>query len=111
MGKELLVISCSDRKNNCTEPLPAIERYTGAWYEVINKLKRENKYPSNVDVVIISAEYGFVKSTDIIRDYDLRMTEKRARELRSDILRKFTNLFDSAFYDTIFINLGVEYIN
>ncbi len=107
--RHLLVISCSERKNKSKNLIPAIERYTGQWYGVINKLKRENKYPINLDVVIISSKYGFLKPDDPIEDYDLRMDEKRAKELNPQIMGKFKMLLESKYYNTIFINLGRDY--
>ena len=108
--KNLLIISCSKKKNKTKELLPAIERYTGAWYQTINKLKKENKFPSNLDIVIISAKYGFLKSTDLIEDYDQRMNEDRAKELNHEILRKIRSLLEKEHYETIFINLGRDYL-
>lgn len=110
MLRNLLIISCSKSKNKTKKLLPAIERYTGAWYEVINKLKKENKFPSNLDIVIISAKYGFLKSADLIEDYDVRMDEKIAKELNYEILEKFKPLLEKKYYDTIFINLGKDYL-
>jgi len=84
--KFLLVISCSDKKNKSREPLPAIERYTGAWYGVINKLKRGSMFPQNLDIVIISAKYGLLMSNELIEYYDLTMIKERAQRLNSEIL-------------------------
>lgn len=110
MTRHLLVISCSERKNKRSGVLPAIKRYTGAWYGVINKLKRENRYPPNLDIVIISAKYGFLDPNDPIENYDLRMTEKRAKELNHDIINKFKTLLEREDYNTIYINLGKDYL-
>lgn len=110
MVKHLLVISCSERKNKSQGAIPAIERYTGAWYGVINKLKRESRYPLNLNIVIISAKYGFLEPDDLIEDYDLRMTEKRAKELNHGIISKFKTLLEGNHYNTIFINLGKDYL-
>jgi len=110
MKKHLLIISCSERKNKSRELLPAIERYTGAWYGVINKLKRENKFPSNLDVVIISAKYGFLRSDDMTEYYDLKMNKRRAIELNNNIIKEFKKLFEHEHYESIFINLGKDYL-
>lgn len=110
MKKHLLVISCSQKKNKSKGLLPAMERYTGAWYGVINKLKRENKFPSNLDVVIISAKYGFLRSNDMIEYYNLRMNKTMARELNNEIIKEFKKLFEHEHYESIFINLGKDYL-
>lgn len=87
-----------------------MERYTGAWYGVINKLKKENKLPQNLDTVIISAKYGFLKSDEIIEYYNLRMTKERAEELNQEILSKFRSFLDNRHYEVVFINLGSDYM-
>lgn len=110
MKKHLLIISCSQRKNRSRGLLPAIERYTGAWYGVINKLKRENKFPSNIDIVIISAKYGFLRSVDMVEYYDLKMKKRMARELNNNIIKEFKRLFEHEHYESIFINLGKDYL-
>jgi len=110
MRKYLLIISCSNRKNKDAGFLPAIERYTGAWYGVINKLKRERKFPVNLEIVIISAKYGFLKSNDLIEYYNLRMTQNQAKELNSIIINNFKSLFEERHYCEIFVNLGNDYI-
>ena len=110
MKKYLLIISCSDRKNRTDGLLPAMKRYIGAWYEVIEKLRREDRLPQNLDTVIISAKYGFLKSNDLIKYYDLRMTEDRAEELNPKILDDFKSLLSNNRYEAIFINLGNDYM-
>lgn len=110
MTRHLLVISCSKSKDKSSDVLPAIKRYTGAWYGVINKLKRENRYPPNLDIVIISAKYGFLKPNDLIENYDLRMTEKQAKELNHEIISKFKMLSKRSIFNTIYINLGKDYL-
>jgi len=110
MKKYLLVISCSDKKNKSAGFLPAINRYTGAWYEVIGKLRREKRLPRSLNIVIISARYGFLKSNDLIEYYDLKMTVERAEKLNPKILESFKSLVRHNHYDSIFINLGNDYI-
>jgi cytoplasmic iron level regulating protein YaaA (DUF328/UPF0246 family) len=110
MKKWLLVISCSNRKSRVGGLLPAIERYTGAWYGVVNKLRREKKLPQNLDIVIISARYGFLRANELIEYYNLRMTEERAKELNPQIINGFKSLLNDKHYDTVFINLGKDYM-
>jgi len=110
VGRHLLVISCSKKKNRSETPLPAIERYTGAWYQVINKIKRENRWPKNLDMAIISAKYGFLKPNDIIEYYDLPMDKRRAQEINQEILIKFRSFSKNIRYDSVFINLGKNYL-
>lgn len=110
MKKYLLVISCSNKKRRNSGLLPAIERYTGAWYGVINKLRRLDKLPQNLDIVIISAKYGFLGSSELIEYYDVRMTKDRAEELNPTILQKFKSFLSDKRYEAVFINLGKDYM-
>jgi len=105
------VISCSESKNRVEGLLPAIERYTGAWYQVINKIKGEKRFPKDLDIVIISAKYGFLRPSAPIEYYDLRMNERRAQEMNREILNKFRSLFKNIRYDSVFVNLGKNYLS
>lgn len=97
MKKRLIIISCSDKKNTQPGLLPAIQRYKGAWYGVINKLNREGDLPENLDVFIISAKYGLINSEMLIENYEQKMDYKRARELNKPIISKLKIIqaFDS----------------
>lgn len=108
----LLVISCSERKNKSKGLLPAMERYTGprVGYDTIYKLKREKKLPSNLNIVIISAKYGFLKPNDPTEDYDLRMNKKIAEELNCEILSKFRLLLKNRHYDEICIRMSKDHL-
>jgi cytoplasmic iron level regulating protein YaaA (DUF328/UPF0246 family) len=110
MGKHLLIISCSGKKSHQLRVMPAIDRYKGAWYGVINKLKREQRMPDNVDILIISAKYGLIKSDDMIEDYDWKMDMPRARELNDQVLIKLKNIFTDYPIEGILVNLGSAYM-
>ena len=86
MKMHLMIISRSDKKNIQPGLLPAIQRYKGAWYGVINKLKREWNLPDNLDILIISAKYGLINSEMQIENYDQKMDYTRAREFSSSAL-------------------------
>jgi cytoplasmic iron level regulating protein YaaA (DUF328/UPF0246 family) len=109
MAKYLLIISCSDKKDHREGLMPAIKRYKGAWYGVINKLNREERFPLNLDVLIISAKYGLIPSDHLIEDYDWRMDVFRARELNDSVIGKLEEILENAEYESILINLGKDY--
>ena len=106
----LLILSCSDRKVKGTIPMPALERYDGVNYRVIKKLKRDGKFPKDLDIVIISARYGFLEPDDLIEYYDQNMTEERALELRPDVLASLEEFLKDRNYEEIFVNLGKTYL-
>ena len=110
MKKHLLIISCSDSKNPHPGLLPAMERYTGAWYGVINRLKREGRFPDNLDILIISAKYGLISSNEKIENYDQKMNSSRARELRESTINRLKDILSEKRYKSILINLGSMYM-
>ena len=110
MKKHLLIISCSDKKDTQPGLLPASQRYTGAWYGVIDKVKREGNLPDNLDILIISAKYGLINSETQIENYDQKMDHVRARELNEPILTKLENIISMKSYEGILINLGSTYM-
>lgn len=110
MSRYLLIIACSQKKDPLQAPMKALDRYQGVNFNVLKKLKRERTLPGNLDIVIISAKYGFLKADEYIDDYDLRMTKKRAKELHSAILDELRELISNNIYREIFINLGKDYL-
>jgi len=87
-----------------------MERYTGAWYGVINKLAREGRFPDNLEILIISARYGLISSNEKIEHYDQKMNPSRARELRDSIINKLKDILSETRYESILINLGSMYM-
>ncbi len=105
-NKNLLIMSCSQRKNPSIKPLKAIDRYTGVFFNV---LKKNNPELKDLDLIIISAKYGFLLPGCLIENYDMKMTKKRAFELRDEITYDFQDFFKNRNYDEIFINLSKYY--
>jgi hypothetical protein len=86
--------------------MKAIERYTGVFFNV---LKKNNPGLKDLDVIIISAKYGFLLPGTQIENYDMKMTRKRAFELRDEITYEFQNFFKNRHYNEIFFNLSKYY--
>jgi hypothetical protein len=105
-----LIIGCSQKKNPSPSPLKAFDKYDGVNFRVLKKFKRERRLPELLDIVIISAKYGFLRADEYINDYNMRMTEKRALELHSKILNELRKLISNNIYKEIFINLGKDYL-
>ena len=74
-----ITVSCSQRKVETSEPLPALERYDGPTYRTLRKAMHEGRIPKNLDVLIISAKYGLIGCQKSIDAYDERMTSVQAR--------------------------------
>jgi len=90
--------------------MKAVNRYDGVNFRVLKKFERERTLPKNLDIVVISAKYGLIKSDDHINNYDMRMTKKRASELHSQILDNLKALVSNTTYKEIFVNLGKDYL-
>jgi hypothetical protein len=80
-NRDLLVLGCSQTKREAAGLLPAIDRYDGSAYRVLRNYLREQQWPSNLSVAVLSARYGLVGGFTGIEDYDQRMSPSRAAEL------------------------------
>lgn len=110
MSLYLLIIGCSQKKNPSPYPMKALDRYEGVNFSVLKKFKRERALPKTLDIVIISAQYGFLTVNDLIDNYDMRMTKKRAHTLQPHIFQQLKKFVSHKNYQEIFINLGKEYL-
>lgn len=102
-----VIVSCSRRKRDDAQPLPAIERYDGPYYQVLRRYIRHGggRVPH---VWIISAEHGLIKSSEVIFAYERRMTSARAAELSASIENRFVALWTSEVTQLL-ISLSRDY--
>ena len=108
----LLIISCSQRKITTPETMAALDRYDGVTYRILRKMRREGWRPENLDILILSAKYGLMPAGVPAENYDQKMTNARADELRDsvqDMLKAFLETKEGGF-DQVFINLGRAYM-
>ena len=106
----LLIVGCSQRKRPDPGLLPAIERYDGVNFRVLRKARREGYWPRNLDVLIVSAKYGLLRSDAPIENYDQRMTRDRAISLQPAVSVGLDAHLVRVEYDEMFINLGKLYL-
>jgi cytoplasmic iron level regulating protein YaaA (DUF328/UPF0246 family) len=106
----LLILACAQRKRPDTGLLPAIERYDGVNFRVLQKAKRAGYLSKNLDMLILSAKYGLIKANTPIEKYDLKMTIQRARELQTQVSRNLDAYLVNTEYQEIFVNLGKSYL-
>ena len=99
----LLIMSCSKTKKHL-DNVPAMQLYDGQAYRVIRKNSAEN-----LEILIISAKYGFLRSTDIISYYDQVMTVSRAAGMRKEVSAGIMNIVSGGNFRRIFISLGFPY--
>jgi cytoplasmic iron level regulating protein YaaA (DUF328/UPF0246 family) len=105
----LLVQSCSASKQQCSTPIPAIDLYTGYFYRIINKSKREDAFRDDINLRILSAEYGLIHPDTEIACYDRRMTAERAAALRESILDDLVDTVREHGITHVVVNAGATY--
>ena len=106
----LLILSCSQRKHSTQGLLPALQRYDGPAYRVMNKFMRV--HPSemtSLDVYILSAKFGLISACKPIPHYDRRMTLQRAKELQPRTQPELKRILSGRQYDELFISMGKAY--
>ena len=109
MKRSLLIISCTGAKDKTPGLLPAVMRYKGPLYPTLHKAMRENRFPRSLDILIVSAKYGLLKSDEPIEDYDRKIDDERARELRPSVQKKLEAFLDRKDYDQLFNGLWSDY--
>jgi cytoplasmic iron level regulating protein YaaA (DUF328/UPF0246 family) len=106
---ELLVQGCSKTKEDVSGAVPAFELYSGYYYKIIKKAIREGEYKEEMDICIISAEYGLLNRDDEIETYNRKMNTERAKEIRTEIVPELQEKISGRDYQRVILNLGEEY--
>ena len=106
----LLLLACSNLKNQSATLLTALERYNGGPYKIIRKMQREKTLPSNIEIKIISAEFGLIDLQTLIPLYDRKMDALRANELKLQIQTGLNQVFLRKKYIEAYVDLGQQYL-
>jgi cytoplasmic iron level regulating protein YaaA (DUF328/UPF0246 family) len=107
----LLVQSCSKSKISTTEPVQAIDLYSGYFYKIIKKSIRDGEFEEGIDISILSAKYGLITPNELIREYDQRMSKERAEELADEVTEELREWVIEKGYERVVINAGQTYRN
>lgn len=107
--RRLLIVACSARKHPLDGRVPALDLYDGVAFRTLKKLRRENEFPDDVDVVILSAKYGLLRSGDLIEAYDLKMTSEIAKQQAEENVSELRRLLAQDHYREVFVSLGQTY--
>ncbi len=111
MARRLLILTCSARKRDDADLLPAQERYDGPLWQVLRSVIREQPlFVGDVDVYVLSAAYGLIPATDMIPTYEQTMTDERAQELHDATIQKFRSLLERGDYDRCCLGLSQLYL-
>ena len=100
---DMIIMSCSRTKKRL-DNVPAMELYDGQAYRVIRKSS-----PEHIEILIISAKYGLLRSTDIISYYDQAMTVSQAIGMSKEVSSGIKNTVSRGDFKRIFISLGFPY--
>jgi hypothetical protein len=106
----LLIQSCSATKQDVEKPVQALDLYDGYFFRIIKKAVRAGRFSPELDIVIISAKYGFVEPDDEIGYYDQRMDTERAEELNDDVVNSVADKVAEEGYTKVWVNLGNDYL-
>ena len=108
--RRLLILSCSQRKHETQELLPAIERYNGPLFFVLRRFLRESSNQSKeLDVYILSAAFGLIPGDFPIKWYDRKMDLPRAIELQSQVNSVLSDILRNNYTSICFV-LGKTYL-
>jgi len=104
-GRQLLILSCSETKCPDVGDMKAVDRYLGP---VFQSLKKQG-VKDNVDVAILSAKHGLIRSDTKVKDYDQLMDTNRASEFKKspDQMDRIKNTLDG--YDKVVVQGGKNY--
>jgi hypothetical protein len=104
----LLVQSCSKSKAEVDTPVPALELYSGFFFNIINKAIREGEMDTRIDICILSAKHGLIDADEKISWYDRRMDQERAAELAPSVQANLEGRVNG-IYDHVIVNVGGTY--
>lgn len=106
-----LLLGCSQTKIEARDAVPAIERYDGPIYRVLRKFLAEcPEGAEELDIFVLSAEFGLIPGSKPIPEYDRRMTRARAAELRPKVLRAFQEHIADGDYQELCVSTGKTYL-
>ena len=106
----LLIVSCSDRKLTSIDQGAALCIYDGPVYRTIRKFLRENETISEfIQLVILSAKYGFISGNKCISQYNERMTKQKANSNRVTYHNQLKKLIEGKKFARVMVNVGGDY--
>jgi hypothetical protein len=105
-----LILGCTEAKRGNGGRLPALKRYNGPTFQVLRRFLREAKPElKDVDVYVLSAEYGLIAADKPIEDYDRLMTITRGAELRPEVSKQLQKILSQGFAE-VFVSLSQLYL-
>lgn len=111
MSRRCLIVGCSRTKVGTPLPLPAIQRYDGPAFRVVRRyLSQAPEAAQDVDIFVLSAEFGLISAETEISTYDRIMNAARAAELRPSIVQAICARVSPQNYTEVFLSMGRIYV-
>ena len=111
MSRRCLIVGCSRTKVDSPQPLSAIQRYDGPAFRVIRRyLRQAPEGVQDVDIFVLSAEFGLLSAENKIPSYDRLMTAARAAELRPSVREAVHVQVCPQKYAEVFLSMGKTYL-
>ncbi len=106
-GEDLIIMACCDKKSAAPGQVAAIDRYEGAYYNVIKQTPASQRPP----ILILSARYGFISDQAKIPDYDQEMRAGRSMEMlgAAEIPAGLEELLAGRKFKNVIIAAGQRY--
>lgn len=108
--RNLLIISCSQRKKKLNGRVAAWDLYDGIIFRMLKKIKREKGLPENLEILILSAKYGFIRPWDIIEYYDYRLKKEDIKGEKNFFISGLKQRIKNDKISTVFVCLGKDYL-
>ena len=89
--------------------LPAIERYDGPAFRVLRRFLRQQR-SEVLEAYVLSARFGLIPGSQLIPDYDQRMTPERSRELQPKVVADLEGILKIGHHRELFVSLGRDYL-
>ena len=106
-SSHLLILACSATKRTDIGKAPALEIYNGPNFYVLRKYLNEKGWPPGLVIKIISAKYGIIDATALIKPYNQKLNIERAKKQNPEIVRCLKEL---SYLESAFVNLGKDYL-
>lgn len=107
----LLILSCSKTKRSDQGLLPALKRYDGPPFRVMNKFIRVCSSQVQLpDIYILSAQFELISADKPIPYYNHRITPQRVEELQQPTLSELKQILNGKQYQEFFISMGKDYL-
>jgi len=106
-GKQLLIVSCGDKKCPDVGNMKALDRYLGPIFTSIRKAG----VPENVDVAILSAKHGLIRADAPIENYNQLMTKEKVNDFLKNNFEVSKIRDTMQGYDNVLVQGGDNYKN